>query len=112
MEKTKVYCQAMHNFYLDLFQIKISVMKEHEATIDLSQLTPGKVAIIKGFDEENIPVKLLEMGFLPGSHVMVRGLSLFGDPMHVTVGGTDVAIRKDEASYIQLYAPNDKPVLE
>lgn len=66
----------------------------------LSEIASGHTAIVKGFDETNAPLKLLEMGFLPGSQVKVVRYAPFGGPMHVQVAGYNLALRRSEAATI------------
>jgi Fe2+ transport system protein FeoA len=45
----------------------------HVKTIhNLSELKPGQSAVIEGFDEDKVPIKILEMGLLPGNTVLVK----------------------------------------
>ncbi len=66
----------------------------------LDALKPGYKAQISGFNEDLIPIKMLEMGMLPGSEVLVKRISPLGDPMHIRVSGFDMALRKDEAAFV------------
>lgn len=66
----------------------------------LADIKPGFIAMISGFDEDRIPLKMLEMGLLPGNEVLVKRYSPFGDPMHIRVAGFDMALRKDEAEFV------------
>jgi len=74
-------------------------MKEHFVAT-LADIKPGYTAVISGFDEDRIPLKMLEMGLLPGNIVLVKRYSPFGDPMHIRVAGFDMALRKDEAEFV------------
>jgi ferrous iron transport protein A len=83
-------------------------MKQHfEAT--LADVKPGYTAIISGFNEDQIPLKMLEMGLLPGNVVLVKRYSPFGDPMHIRVAGFDMALRLDEAAYVHVDAATITP---
>ena len=75
-------------------------MKAPDNTVLLSTIKPGYVATISGFDEDAIPLKMLEMGLLPGNKVLVKRISPLGDPMHIRVAGFDMALRKDEAAFV------------
>ncbi len=44
--------------------------------------------------------RLQEMGFVPGVRVDVVGRSPFGDPIHVRIKGSDLAIRKKDAANV------------
>lgn len=56
--------------------------------------------MISGFYEDLVPLKMLEMGLLPGHVVLVKRYSPWGDPMHIRVAGFDLALRLEEAGYI------------
>lgn len=66
----------------------------------LAELKRGQQGIIKDVSSNNIPLKLLEMGCLPGNAVQLVQLAPFSDPMYLNVNGTHLAIRKETASHI------------
>ena len=68
----------------------------------ISNLSKGQKAIIKDFDINNIPLKLLEMGCLPGNIVEVVQIAPFGDPLYLNINDCDLAIRKETASLIEV----------
>ncbi len=63
-------------------------------------MKPGETAVISGFSDDILSVKLLEMGFLPGTAVRFNFTAPFGDPVCVSVSGYDLSLRIDEASTI------------
>ena len=68
----------------------------------VADMIPGETAIISGFTDEQISVKLLEMGFLPGTAVRFNFTAPFGDPVCVSVSGYDLSLRLEEASTISI----------
>jgi len=66
----------------------------------LSDLQPGQTATIVKFTTEEIFLKLMEMGCLPGERIEVVKKALFNDPMSVSVAGYLLSLRTDEASQI------------
>jgi ferrous iron transport protein A len=66
----------------------------------VADLRVGESGVIKGFQNSTITLKLLEMGFLPGSLVKLNYKAPLGDPISVRVSGYNVSIRLDEASMI------------
>ena len=68
----------------------------------ISHLTKGQKAIIKDFDINNIPLKLLEMGCLPGNIVEIVQIAPFGDPLFLDINGSHLAIRLETASKIDV----------
>ncbi len=68
----------------------------------VADLIKGEIGVIKGFGDNNLSLKLLEMGFLPGSEIKLNGKAPMGDPISVRVSGYNVSIRLDEAALINL----------
>ncbi len=66
----------------------------------LAELKRGQQAIITDVSSNNIPLKLLEMGCLPGNTVELVQVAPFADPMYLNINGTHVAIRKETAMHI------------
>ena len=66
----------------------------------LSQLKPGQKAIIMEFDNQEIHLKLMEMGCLPGEEITVEQKAPLGDPVSVTVAGYTLSLRLNEAHHI------------
>jgi ferrous iron transport protein A len=63
-------------------------------------LKKGEKAIIKDFDIDTVPLKLLEMGCLPGNMVELLQVAPFGDPLFLNINGSHVAIRIETAKEI------------
>lgn len=63
-------------------------------------MKPGETAVVSGFTDEQLSVKLLEMGFLPGAVVRLNFCAPFGDPICVHISGFDLSLRLEEASTI------------
>ena len=68
----------------------------------IASLKIGQRAIIKDFSVEAIPLKLLEMGCLPGKEVVLVQEAPFNDPLYLTINGCHLAIRKETASMIEI----------
>lgn len=66
----------------------------------LAHLKRGEKAIITDVSSVNIPLKLLEMGCLPGNSVELVQMAPFQDPMYLNINGSHLAIRKETASLI------------
>ena len=66
----------------------------------VADLRVGESGVIKGFQNSTITLKLLEMGFLPGSLVKLNYKAPLGDPISVRVSGYNVSIRLEEAAMI------------
>ena len=68
----------------------------------IANLKKGEKAIIKEFDVESIPLKLLEMGCLPGNQVELLQIAPFGDPLYLDINGSHLAIRLETAREIEV----------
>ncbi|BDB52132.1 FeoA family protein [Flavobacterium ammonificans] len=68
----------------------------------LNLLKKGDKAIIKEFDIDAVPLKLLEMGCLPGNVVELLQIAPFGDPLYLNINGSHVAIRVETAKEIEV----------
>jgi ferrous iron transport protein A len=68
----------------------------------VATMKPGETAIISGFTDEQISVKLLEMGFLPGTVIRFNFSAPLGDPVCVNISGYDISLRLDEAITISV----------
>jgi ferrous iron transport protein A len=66
----------------------------------LSQLKPGQKGIIKDFDDQEIHLKLMEMGCLPGESITVEQKAPLGDPVSVSIAGYTLSLRLNEADHI------------
>lgn len=70
-------------------------------TVDLLKI--GEKAIINHVDLDKIPMKLLEMGCLPGNELEVIQIAPFGDPIYLNVNnGSHLAIRMETAHEIEV----------
>ena len=68
----------------------------------IHSLKKGEKAIIKDFDIDTVPLKLLEMGCLPGNMVELLQIAPFGDPLYLDINGSHVAIRVETAREIEV----------
>lgn len=65
-----------------------------------SMLKKGQSAQIIDIDIDEIPLKLIEMGCLPGNDIELIQIAPMGDPLFFNVNDAKVAIRKKTASFI------------
>ncbi len=70
--------------------------------LTIANLQKGERARIKGFSIESVPLKLLEMGCLPGNEVTLVQLAPFHDPLYLNINGSHLAIRKETAEQIEI----------
>ena len=67
--------------------------------IDLKR---GQKGIIRESDGELLPIKLLELGCLPGNEVELIQIAPLRDPIYINVNGPHIAIRRSTAMKIEL----------
>ena len=68
----------------------------------LSELEIGQVATIRQFEDDEIFLKLMEMGFIPGEKVAIEQVAPLGDPIAILIAGYQVSLRLNEASKIMV----------
>ncbi len=68
----------------------------------IHSLKKGQKAIIIDFDIDVVPLKLLEMGCLPGNEVELLQIAPLGDPLYLNINGSHLAIRIETARQIQV----------
>jgi len=68
----------------------------------LASLKKGQKAIITDLNIDAVPLKLLEMGCLPGNTVELLQIAPLGDPIYINVNESHVAIRLETALEIDV----------
>lgn len=68
----------------------------------IAHLKKGEVGIIREFATDTLPLKLLEMGCLPGNRVELVQIAPLRDPIYINIDGSHIAIRKSVAMQIEL----------
>lgn len=66
----------------------------------LSELRPGKTGTIIKFSTDEIFIKLMEMGCIPGELIRVEQVAPMGDPISISVAGYSLSLRLSEAEQI------------
>jgi ferrous iron transport protein A len=66
----------------------------------LSEIGIGKTVIIKRFENDDIFLKLMEMGCVPGEKIIVTQIAPLGDPISIAVAGYTLSLRLNEAEHI------------
>lgn len=66
----------------------------------LSEIETGTVARILSFENNDLFLKLMEMGCVPGELVRVEQIAPLGDPISITVAGYNLSLRLNEADNI------------
>ncbi|SHJ48729.1 FeoA family protein [Aquimarina spongiae] len=68
----------------------------------IAHLKKGQRALIKEIPTDVIPLKLLEMGCLPGNEVQLLQTAPFSCPMYLNINGSHLAIRREVAAEIEV----------
>lgn len=68
----------------------------------LDQLEVGEKGIIEAIETDKIPLKLIEMGCLPGNEVTLIQKAPFNDPLYFKIDQAHLAIRVEAAKHITL----------
>ena len=72
----------------------------HQTLADLTVGQRARVESVEGVDE--IGVRLMEMGLLPGVEVAVLGTAPFGDPIEIELRGYRLSLRRSEAARVRI----------
>ena len=68
--------------------------------VKLSEMKSGQDGIIKEFNNNEIFLKLMEMGCVPGERILLEQIAPLGDPISVSVSGYHLSLRLNEAEHI------------
>jgi ferrous iron transport protein A len=63
----------------------------------LSELVAGEQGVIHSFEKDEIFIKLMEMGCIPGEAVKIEQVAPLGDPISISVSGYHLSLRLNEA---------------
>ena len=64
----------------------------------LSEISPGIAVIIRQIENDELFLKLMEMGFIPGEVITIEQIAPLGDPISVAVAGYSLSLRLNEAN--------------
>ena len=66
----------------------------------LSALTLGQKGIIRSFENDELFLKLMEMGCMPGEIITIEKIAPLKDPISISVAGYQLSLRVEEADNI------------
>ena len=77
----------------------------------LRDVPVGGMARVLGFKDihKSYRSKLLSMGLTKGTPLLVEGTAPFGDPIHVSLRGFNLSLRRDEADGLMLERLEGEP---
>lgn len=77
--------------------------------VTVAQLKRGQKGRIREFTSDILPIKLLELGCLPGNEIELVQHAPLKDPLYINVNGSHIAIRRSVAMHIELDLLEDTP---
>lgn len=80
--------------------IELKYRVENNMEKKLSEVAVGRKVVIKSFENDDIFLKLMEMGCLPGETIKIDQVAPLGDPISISVAGYHLSLRLDEAEMI------------
>ncbi|BDC97933.1 FeoA family protein [Persicobacter psychrovividus] len=75
--------------------------------MNIADLKLGQKAVVTGFSDEELSLRLLDMGCLPGEEVTLCCKAPLGDPIAIDVAGSRVSLRIREASTVMIEKINN-----
>ena len=70
--------------------------------LTVNDLKRGDKCLIKDVATEQLPIKLLELGCLPGNTIELVEIAPLGDPLYLIINDTHMAIRKEMGQSIEV----------
>lgn len=68
----------------------------------LQDIRPGQSCTIKEIKTNNLRKRIIDMGLINGTSVLVKKAAPLGDPIEIVVRGYSLTLRKAEARTIQV----------
>lgn len=69
--------------------------------LKLSRLKVGQHAVVRSVSGEGaLRLRLLELGFTPGTSLVLQKRAPFGDPLQIRLRGFDLTLRAADAAWI------------
>ena len=69
----------------------------------LADLFEGESGVVESLDlPEDVALRLMELGFIPGTTVVAGRAAPGGDPRGDRVAGSETALRRDTTQYLRL----------
>lgn len=68
----------------------------------LQDVKPGESCIIREIKTNNLRKRIIDMGLINGTSVLVKKAAPLGDPIEIVVRGYSLTLRKAEARTIQV----------
>ena len=78
----------------------MTVVTQHSETQEFSKISAGLTVTVAGFTNDQLASKLMAMGILPGSQLMLVRKAPFGGAWYVAIDQQFIALRRQEAAAI------------
>ncbi|MGV8049527.1 MAG: ferrous iron transport protein A [Anaerolineaceae bacterium] len=76
----------------------------------LKQTKPGDtVTVVRLHGAGSVKRRLMDMGIIKGTELMVRKVAPLGDPIEINLRGYELSIRKIDAEIIEVRPVNQSP---
>lgn len=73
---------------------------------NLAELREGEAGVLEALDlPEDVALRLMELGFLPGTLIEAGKTAPGGDPRVFRVDGSEIALRRETAANLRLKPP-------
>lgn len=74
--------------------------------LTLADLSEGEAGTLESLDlPEDVALRLMELGFLPGALIVAGKTAPGGDPRVFRVDGSEIALRRETARRLRLKSP-------
>ena len=73
--------------------------------LTLGKMKKGQCGYVVGFSKDadkSYRAKLLALGITPRAHVCVKRIAPLGDPLQISVRGSQISLRKAEADVVKV----------
>jgi ferrous iron transport protein A len=76
---------------------KLHLLTNKDVMKRLSEIKQGRTVEIVSFENNELHLKLMEMGCIPGEKIKVEQIAPLGDPISIAVAGYSLSLRLNEA---------------
>jgi ferrous iron transport protein A len=74
--------------------------------LTLADLAEGEAGVVESLQlPEDVALRLMELGFIPGTTVVAGRAAPGGDPRVYRVDGSEIALRRETTQYLLLRYP-------
>ncbi len=80
--------------------------RRRTAPLTLADLSEGEAGVVDSLQlPEDVALRLMELGFIPGTTVVAGRAAPGGDPRVYRVDGSEIALRRETTKYLLLRYP-------